>query len=103
MQNWVKYGPTSFVFLILLTSVVSCAPSGRVLTQMRTESNYCYPNVLYSYDSSLKPADSVQMMALKPQKSVYSWRSLMVANAVGILMIMKSMDGDAKDGVAYQA
>ena len=81
--------------------LVSCAASNQRFNQLRTESGYCYPPVVYSYDSSSRPFDSLSKVLDPILKKKFSEHSLMVANAAGVLRYLKELQADPSPSTAY--
>jgi hypothetical protein len=86
----------SLAIVILLGA---CASANPRLKQLRTESAYCYPPVLYTYDSTTRPSDNFSQLFDDKLQGKFSEHSLMVANATGILSGLRELQTDPPETV----
>jgi hypothetical protein len=80
-----------FCYWLLLVVFSSCISSNQMLNHLRTESGYCDPPVIYSYDSISRPLADMSHSLDSSLLRKYSFRSLLVANASGVLAGLKEL------------
>lgn len=82
-----------FLFVICVVFLASCT-SLRPQPSNRSSDNYCDPSIQYTYDSTYLPAPTAQALRQTDTSLVrrYSQHDLLLANAAGILPLLRELD-----------
>ncbi len=99
-----KWRPSLAIILVLLvalSAISSCSSSIKLLNNLRSDSGYCDPPIKYSYLESSRPVKDISTLLDSSLLKRYTYRSLMMANACGILPLLTELQSETAQSNGY--